>query len=46
MYDPMKFKPRINKEKAIAPAGSLLRVWEGTVELAKDNMFSISLYST
>lgn len=37
----MKHKPKINKEKNIAPPGSLLKVWEGNIELAKDNMFTV-----
>ena len=40
MYDPTKYKIRVSKEKNVAPPGSLLKVWEGNVELAKDNMIS------
>ena len=39
LYDPKKNmkKGNINKEKNIAPPGSLLKVWEGILELAKDS---------
>ena len=35
----------IAKDKNVAPLGSLLKIWEGQLELAKDNIFSCQLYS-
>ena len=45
MYDPAKAQKSVNKEKTVAPAGSLLRVWEGSIELAKDNVIKCQLQS-
>jgi hypothetical protein len=40
MYDPTKNKVQKGiKEKNVAPPGSLLKVWEGNIEMAKDNIF-------
>lgn len=46
LYDPNKGKQRQQKEKNVAPAGSLLKVWEGNLELAKYNTISCQFYST
>jgi hypothetical protein len=50
LYDPMKARSvgrsGMVREKNTAPSGSLLKVWDGTLELAKDNIVSCSLYST
>ena len=45
MYDPAKAQKSVNKERTVAPAGSLLRVWEGSIELAKDNVIKCQLQS-
>jgi hypothetical protein len=45
MYDPAKAQKSVNKERTVAPAGSLLRVWEGSIELAKDNVIKCHLQS-
>lgn len=40
MYDPIKdrnlAKGSLSKEKNLAPPGSLLKVWEGMIEISKD----------
>ena len=44
MYDPMKARSANRgpgqKEKNVALPGSLLKVWEGVFELAKDNQIN------
>ena len=47
MYDPSKAKLGVRKsgEKNVAPAGSLLKVWEGTLELAKDLHLQTSFFT-
>ena len=46
MYDPAKIKTKNSRVKNTAPPGSLLKVWEGNIEMEKDNSFSCSLFST
>jgi hypothetical protein len=41
LYDPAKAAKTVNKERTYAAPGSLLRVWEGSLEIAKDNIIKV-----
>jgi hypothetical protein len=45
LYDPSKTLKQSQRPKTLAPPGSLLKVWEGTLELAKDNLLKCKLHS-
>ena len=50
LYDPFKRRQvilnDINKERNHAHPGSLLKVWDGTVELTSESKYSSKIYST
>ncbi len=50
MYDPLKGASALEavgpKIRTMAPPGSLLKVWEGNLEILKDNTLKVMTYST